>query len=138
MSAENRDNELIFCSPTDYLLYGKGQASGFSGVFINVANPCDVITQVISESGILPEGHVFGTGASLGSARLTDYLSQLTGLDHSSFDGLVMGEHGDSQMIPWCISILWDSLFLKKAARELVSYRPGTGKAYFGYSQKNL
>lgn len=117
MSAENRDNELIFTARLIISCMEKVQASGFSGVFINVANPCDVITQVISESGILPEGHVFGTGASLDSARLTDYLSQLTGLDHNSFDGLVMGEHGDSQMIPWSHIDFMGQPF-EKAARE--------------------
>ncbi len=117
MSAENRDNELIFTARLIISCMEKVQASGFSGVFINVANPCDVITQVISESGILPEGHVFGTGTSLDSARLTDYLSQLTGLDHNSFDGLVMGEHGDSQMIPWSHIDFMGQPF-EKAARE--------------------
>ena len=117
MSAENRDNELIFTARLIISGMEKVQASGFSGVFINVANPCDVITQVISESGILPEGHVFGTGTSLDSARLTDYLSQLTGLDHNSFDGLVMGEHGDSQMIPWSHIDFMGQPF-EKAARE--------------------
>lgn len=117
MSAENRDNELIFTARLIISCMKKVQASGFSGVFINVANPCDVITQVISESGILPEGHVFGTGTSLDSARLTDYLSQLTGLDHNSFDGLVMGEHGDSQMIPWSHIDFMGQPF-EKAARE--------------------
>ena len=117
MSAENRDNELIFTARLIFSCMEKVQASGFSGVFINVANPCDVITQVISESGILPEGHVFGTGTSLDSARLTDYLSQLTGLDHNSFDGLVMGEHGDSQMIPWSHIDFMGQPF-EKAARE--------------------
>lgn len=117
MSAENRDNELIFTARLIISCMEKVQASGFSGVFINVANPCDVITQVISESGILPEGHVFGTGTSLDSARLTDYLSQLTRLDHNSFDGLVMGEHGDSQMIPWSHIDFMGQPF-EKAARE--------------------
>ena len=117
MSAENRDNELIFTARLIISCMEKVQAIGFSGVFINVANPCDVITQVISESGILPEGHVFGTGTSLDSARLTDYLSQLTGLDHNSFDGLVMGEHGDSQMIPWSHIDFMGQPF-EKAARE--------------------
>ena len=117
MSAENRDNELIFTARLIISCMEKVQASGFSGVFINVANPCDVITQVISESGILPEGHVFGTGTSLDSARLTDYLSQLTGLDHNSFDGLVMGEHGDSQMITWSHIDFMGQPF-EKAARE--------------------
>ena len=117
MSAENRDNELIFTARLIISCMETVQASGFSGVFINVANPCDVITQVISESGILPEGHVFGTGTSLDSARLTDYLSQFTGLDHNSFDGLVMGEHGDSQMIPWSHIDFMGQPF-EKAARE--------------------
>ncbi len=121
MSAENRDNELIFTARLIISCMEKVQASGFSGVFINVANPCDVITQVISESGILPEGHVFGTGTSLDSARLTDYLSQLTGLDHNSFDGLVMGEHGDSQMIPWSHIDFMGQPF-EKAAREFGIY----------------
>ena len=48
---------------------------------------------------------------------MTDYLSQLTGLDHNSFDGLVMGEHGDSQMIPWSHIDFMGQPF-EKAARE--------------------
>ena len=117
MSAENRDNELIFTARLIISCMEKVQASGFSGVFINVANPCDVITQVISESGILPEGHVFGTGTSLDSARLTDFLSQLTGLDLNSCDGLVMWEHGDSQMNAWSHIDFMGQPF-EKAARE--------------------
>ncbi len=101
MSAASRDDELIFTARLILSCIKKVQDSGFKGIFINVANPCDVITQLVVENGKLGKGRVFGTGTSLDSARLSSYLSTATGLEHNSFDAIVMGEHGDSQMIPW-------------------------------------
>ena len=68
---------------------------GFSGIIINITNPCDVITALIAEAAGLPKGRVFGTGNCLDTSRLVSILAQTTGLEHHAFTAYVMGEHGN-------------------------------------------
>lgn len=77
------------------------KSSGFNGVLICISNPCDIVTDFFSREMQLPPGRVFGTGTALDSARLRGILSDLTGLDRRSIRAFSMGEHGDSQMIPF-------------------------------------
>lgn len=81
----------------------KIMAGGFSGIIINITNPCDVITALIAEAAGLPKGRVFGTGTCLDTSRLVSILAQTTGLEHHAFTAYVMGEHGNAQMIPWSL-----------------------------------
>ena len=75
--------------------------SGFEGIFVVVTNPVDVVTWYVQELSGLPDSRVIGTGTSLDSARLRQYLAQVMEVDPRSVDAFVMGEHGDSQFIPW-------------------------------------
>lgn len=75
--------------------------SGFDGIFIVVSNPVDLMTQYVQEISGLNPARVIGTGTSLDSARLKMYLADLMDVDPRSVEALCMGEHGDSQMIPW-------------------------------------
>lgn len=75
--------------------------SGFEGIFLVITNPVDLITQYVQKLSGLPDRKVIGTGTSLDSARLRMYLADLMDVDPRSVDALCMGEHGDSQMIPW-------------------------------------
>lgn len=75
--------------------------SGFNGIFLVVTNPVDLITQYVLHLSGLPSSRVIGTGTSLDSSRLCVYLADLMGVDPQSVHALCMGEHGDSQMIPW-------------------------------------
>lgn len=75
--------------------------SGFSGILINVSNPCDVITRYLFERLDLPASQVIGTGTSLDTARLKRVLSAELNLDCHSIQAYVLGEHGESQMVPW-------------------------------------
>lgn len=75
--------------------------SGFDGIIIVISNPVDVIANYILEKTKLPKSRVFGTGTTLDSSRLRRILSKETGIDAKSVQGFVMGEHGDSQMVPW-------------------------------------
>ena len=75
--------------------------SGFEGIFLVVTNPVDLITQYVQKLSGLPSERVIGTGTSLDSARLRMYLADLMDVDPRSVNALCMGEHGDSQMIPW-------------------------------------
>ena len=89
----------------------KIKESGFSGVLINVTNPCDVITKQIADILDLPKGHVFGTGTGLDTSRLLSVLNRYTGIEHGSIDAYMIGEHGNNQFCPWsCVSFKGASL----------------------------
>lgn len=76
-------------------------SSGFNGIFINITNPCDIITGQVYKLSGFNSHRVIGTGTCLDSARLREVIARETGVDHKSIIGYTMGEHGDSQMIPW-------------------------------------
>lgn len=78
-------------------------ASGFNGFFIVVTNPVDVITALVQKLSGLPRSRVIGTGTSLDTARLKIYLSEKLHVDPASIIAFSMGEHGDSQVIPWSL-----------------------------------
>ena len=75
--------------------------SGFDGIIADLSNPVDVVANYILEKTKLPKNRVFGTGTTLDSSRLRRILSHETGIDAKSIQGYTMGEHGDSQMVPW-------------------------------------
>jgi len=75
--------------------------SGFKGHFIVISNPVDVIAYHVYSISGLPKSHVIGTGTSVDSARLKNFIGELLNLDPRSVQGYSMGEHGDSQMVPW-------------------------------------
>ncbi|MGG7145971.1 L-lactate dehydrogenase [Clostridium butyricum] len=75
--------------------------SGFDGIIVVISNPVDVVANYILEKTKLAKNRVFGTGTTLDSSRLRRILSHETGIDAKSIQGYTMGEHGDSQMVPW-------------------------------------
>lgn len=79
----------------------KIMTGGFNGIFINISNPCDIITSQVAKLSGLPKGHVFGTGTGLDTSRLIALLSKQTGIAHRSISACMMGEHGSSIMVPW-------------------------------------
>lgn len=82
-------------------IVGPMRDSGFSGMLISISNPADVIAHYLQERVGLPSKHVISTSTTLDSARLRRVLSGRTGLDQKSIHAYVMGEHGESQMVPW-------------------------------------
>jgi len=82
-------------------LVGKLMASGFSGHIIVVTNPVDSIAYYIWKLSGLPASHVIGTGTALDSARLKCFLSEISHVDPRSIMACSLGEHGNSQFIPW-------------------------------------
>jgi L-lactate dehydrogenase len=99
----NRDTEMNFTVAQVADFIPKVMAGGFKGIFINITNPCDVVTDLIYKLSGLPKGHVFGTGTGLDSSRLVSAIAQQTGLDHKSITAYMMGEHGNAQMVPWSV-----------------------------------
>lgn len=71
------------------------------GIFINITNPCDIITDYLQKGLKLDKTRAFGTGTLLDTARLVRALSLKAGVARNSIQAFAMGEHGDSSMIPF-------------------------------------
>ena len=71
-----------------------------NAVFMIIANPMDTMTYLTYKSSGLPKNRVVGMGGQLDSSRFCYYISQATGAAPSDVEGIVIGGHGDTTMIP--------------------------------------
>ena len=69
-------------------------------IFVIVANPMDPMTYLALKSSGLPKNHIIGMGGALDSSRFKCYLAKATGANINNVDGMVIGGHGDTTMIP--------------------------------------
>lgn len=81
-------------------------ASGFNGIFLVATNPVDIMTRVTYELSGFNAGRVLGTGTTLDTARLRYLLGDYFGVDARNMHAYVMGEHGDSEFVPWSQAML--------------------------------
>lgn len=80
--------------------------SGFNGIFLVATNPVDIMTRITcSLSGFNPR-RVVGTGTALDTARLRYLLGEYFSVDPRNMHAYVMGEHGDSEFVPWSQAML--------------------------------
>uniref|UniRef100_A0A8C6LNM5 L-lactate dehydrogenase n=1 Tax=Nothobranchius furzeri TaxID=105023 RepID=A0A8C6LNM5_NOTFU len=68
---------------------------------IVVSNPVDVLTYVTWKLSGLPKHRVIGSGTNLDSARFRYMMAERLGIHASSFNGWVLGEHGDTSVPVW-------------------------------------
>jgi len=68
---------------------------------IVVSNPVDVMTYVTWKLSGLPKHRVIGSGTNLDSARFRYLMAERLGIHASSFNGWVLGEHGDTSVPVW-------------------------------------
>ena len=79
---------------------------GVGGPVVSITNPCDIMADILGRLLGLDRFRVFGTGTLLDTARLTRTLSEQTGVPRGKIGAWVLGEHGDSSMIPFsCVRI---------------------------------
>ncbi len=71
-----------------------------NAIFIIVTNPLDTMALVALKSLGLPKNRVIGMGGALDSARFKYFLSQKINKPINDIDGIVVGGHGDTTMIP--------------------------------------
>ena len=76
-------------------------ASGFDGIFLVATNPLDVMTYLTYKYSGLPKSRVIGTGTSLDTARLQLIIGKKLCINSKNIQAYVIGEHGDSEFIPW-------------------------------------
>ena len=69
-------------------------------IILIVSNPMDPMTYLALKATGLPKNQVFGMGGALDSSRFKCYLSKALGVNSNDVDGMVIGGHGDTTMIP--------------------------------------
>lgn len=69
-------------------------------IILIVSNPMDPMTYLALKATGLPKNQVFGMGGALDSARFKCYLSKALGANSNDIEGMVIGGHGDTTMIP--------------------------------------
>jgi len=74
---------------------------GFNGIFLVATNPVDIITKIIYKKSNLDSSKVIGSGTSLDTARLRYLISEKLDINSKNVHAYVIGEHGDSEFIPW-------------------------------------
>ena len=75
--------------------------SGFTGIFLVATNPVDVMTHVVKTLSGFPKERVIGSGTTLDTARLRFLLGEYFDIDPKNVHAYVIGEHGDTEFVPW-------------------------------------
>ena len=75
--------------------------SGFDGIIVVATNPVDIMTRITQKLIGFEPHRVIGSGTTLDSARLRFLLGKYIGVDPRNIHGYVIGEHGDSEFVPW-------------------------------------
>ena len=75
--------------------------SGFKGIFLIATNPVDIMTYIAWKHSGFPHNKVIGSGTSLDTARLRYIIGDKLEINSENVHGYVIGEHGDSEFIPW-------------------------------------
>ncbi len=69
-------------------------------ILVVISNPMDTMTYLALKSLGLPKNRIIGMGGALDSSRFKYFLSQALGCNANEVEGMVIGGHGDTTMIP--------------------------------------
>ena len=75
--------------------------SGFDGIFLVASNPLDVMTYLTWKYSNFSPNRVIGSGTTLDTARLQYIIGDKVGVNPKDVNAYVIGEHGDSEFVPW-------------------------------------
>jgi L-lactate dehydrogenase len=95
-------NEAVFRSVVPQVLRHAPEA-----VLVVATNPVDVMTHLtarIAEEQGVTNGRVLGSGTTLDTARFRTLLGTHCGVDPHHVHALVVGEHGDSEVLTWSLA----------------------------------
>jgi malate dehydrogenase len=79
-------------------------------ILVIVSNPMDTMNYLALKSTGLPKNRVIGMGGILDSARFKCYISKALGCSPNDLNGIVIGGHGDTTMIPLMRYATWNSV----------------------------
>lgn len=70
-------------------------------ILLIATNPVDILTQVALKISQWPKNRVIGSGTLLDSSRFRYLVGEKLGIDPRSIHGMIIGEHGDSELPVW-------------------------------------
>ena len=71
-----------------------------NAILVVISNPMDTMTYLSLKSLGIPKNRIIGMGGALDSSRFKYFLSQALGCNANEVEGMVIGGHGDTTMIP--------------------------------------
>ena len=110
-----------------------------NAILVVISNPMDTMTYLSLKSLGLPKNRIIGMGGALDSSRFKYFLSQALGCNANEVEGMVIGGHGDTTMIPLArlatykgqpVSTLLSEEKLNKLLGTSAWYAPGAAGAY--------
>lgn len=81
-------------------ILGEVKKTRFNGIYLIATNPVDVMSYVTYKLTGDPN-KVVGSGTTLDTARLKYLIGKKLNISSKNVHAYVLGEHGDSEMIPW-------------------------------------
>lgn len=72
-----------------------------NGILLIATNPVDILTQVALKLSGWDKNRVIGSGTLLDSSRFRYLIAEKLGVDPRSVHGLIVGEHGDTEVPVW-------------------------------------
>ncbi len=72
-----------------------------TAILLIATNPVDILTQVALKLSGWPKNRVIGSGTLLDSSRFRYLVAQKLGVDPRSVHGMIIGEHGDTEVPVW-------------------------------------
>lgn len=82
-------------------IIGQINKTKFKGIYLIATNPLDIMTYITYKLSGFKPNKVIGSGTTLDSARLRYMISQELDISSKNIHAYVIGEHGDSEFIPW-------------------------------------
>ena len=79
--------------------------SEFKGIILIATNPVDIMTYAAWKLSGFDKSRVIGSGTTLDTARLRSALSEKLNVNEKNIHAYVIGEHGDSQFVPWSYAL---------------------------------
>lgn len=73
----------------------------FKGIFLVATNPLDVMTYLTWKYSGIPSSRVIGSGTILDTSRLRYLIAERLTISPKNVHAYVIGEHGDSEFVPW-------------------------------------
>ena len=103
MAAGQTDRQQTLGATVEILkdIVPKIKTSGFKGIIINISNPADVVTHYLQEKLGWDKKRILSTSTTLDSSRVRRAISEETGYSQKSIQAYALGEHGESQFVPW-------------------------------------
>lgn len=95
MSLVQRNTEIFF------QIIPKIVKGGFQGIYLIATNPVDIMARFAQALSNAPSNRVIGSGTMLDTARLRALLGSFFAVDPKNVHAYVLGEHGQSEFIPY-------------------------------------